>query len=63
MPVRADRVRKTSKGELAEATPLLSFGGVDMKKLLHKIHVFFEEKRIWKEKMSEPLKIRIIEKE
>ena len=32
-----------------------------MKKLIYKIRMHFEEKRNWKAKMSEPLKIRIIE--
>lgn len=33
-----------------------------MKKLLYKIHMFLEERRVWKQKMSEPLKITIVKK-
>ena len=31
-----------------------------MRKLVNKIRMHFEEKRNWKAKMSEPLKVRII---
>ena len=31
-----------------------------MKKLFYKIHMYFESRRVWKDKMHEPLKIQII---
>ena len=31
-----------------------------MKKLFRKIHMYFESRRVWKDKMHEPLKIQII---
>lgn len=30
--------------------------------IIHKIRMFFEERRIWKAKMSEPLKIKVIKR-
>ena len=31
-----------------------------MRKLIKKLWMFFEDRRVWREKMSEPLHIRII---
>ena len=33
-----------------------------MKRLIKKIRLYFEGRKIWEEKMSEPLRPRIIEK-
>lgn len=33
-----------------------------IKTTIHNIHMFFEERRIWKAKMSEPLKIKVIKR-
>jgi len=32
-----------------------------IKRLFYKVYMFFEEKKVWKAKMSEPIKFRLVE--